>query len=746
MLHLKHTFMYQLISYANGGRPAAAWLRLLLFFSVLTAVPREARAQQQAGELDVIRNKWMRFSDAPDRLYHTLSGEAFRLLEAEAARVAGLKTAGEWTARQRQLRKRMWEVLGPFPEKTPLRPVVKGVIRKDGYHVENIIFESLPGYYVTASLFVPAGLTKPAPAVLFCSGHSQQAFRRDLYQLPLLNLVRKGFIVLAFDPPGQGERWQYYDPQKGSSLIGSSTREHSYPAAQAFLIGQSVARYFVWDGIRSIDYLVSRPEVDARRIGVHGLSGGGTQSAYIGALDERVAAVAPAGYITGHRRLLESIGAQDGEQSFYHGLVQGIDHADLLEMRAPKPALIMATTRDFFSIQGTRETFERVKNAYSILGRPGHISLVEGDYEHGYTRNIRERMYAFFQEHLQLPGSPDEEEVVYLTEQELQKTDTGQLADSGGSETLFSLNRSEAEKLDQRLDSRRKADLAAHLGRAVGQAKVLSGFRAPAGKAIPVFTGRTVRDGYVVEKYFVEGAGDYPVPYVLFRPAQETGKALLYIHPGGKAGAAAHVERLVRRGITVLVPDLVGTGELAPDRNKGSSVIEGTSYSIWFLSVLTGRSIVGMHASDLIRLKEILKTHTGAREICAVAEQEMAPALLHAAAFDRGFGRIALLQPFASYSSVVMSRFYKPSFLNGLVPGSLQAYDLPDLAASLAPRPLLIAGMTDAGGAPAGAGELAALAPVDTMYRQKGGTGNYTLIRTGDPEGLRAELHAFLEK
>ena len=126
-----------------------------------------------------------------------------------------------------------------------------------------------------------------------------------MYQQPLLNLVKKGFIVLAIDPIGQGERLQYFDPVKGESTIGSSTLEHSYPSVQVFLIGKSVARYFIWDGIRGIDYLVSRKEVDPKRIGVHGLSGGGTQTAYISALDERVVASAPAGYITSYRRLLE---------------------------------------------------------------------------------------------------------------------------------------------------------------------------------------------------------------------------------------------------------------------------------------------------------------------------------------------------------------------------------------------------------------------------------------------------------
>lgn len=267
--------------------------------------------------------------------------------------------------------------------------------KKDGYSVENIIYESLPGYYVTASLFIPDKVKRPAPAILFCSGHSAEAYRRDLYQLPLLNLVKKGFIVLAFDPAGQGERLQYFDPEKGESLIGSSTKEHSYPAVQVFLTSKSIARYFIWDGIRGIDYLASRKEVDRGRIGVHGLSGGGTQTAYISALDDRVKASAPCGYITSYKRLLESIGVQDGEQNLYHQILMGIDHADFIEARAPKPTLIMATTRDFFSIQGTRETYDELKRVYSIYGKPDLIEMVEDDYEHGYTKNPGSYVWLF---------------------------------------------------------------------------------------------------------------------------------------------------------------------------------------------------------------------------------------------------------------------------------------------------------------------------------------------------------------
>ncbi|MGI6571862.1 MAG: alpha/beta hydrolase family protein [Fermentimonas sp.] len=227
---------------------------------------------------------WLKFSDARNSFYHHVTNEAYTLLEDREDKVSQVKTIDQWLKRQQEIKQTMWDVIGPFPQKkTPLNVQITGKVKKDGFTVENLIYESLPGFYVTASLFIPDKTIKPSPAILFCSGHSAEAYRKQSYQLPLLNLVKKGFIVLAIDPLGQGERLQYFNPESGKSDIGSSTKEHSYPSVQTALIGQSVARYFVWDGIRGIDYLVSRKEVDPKRIGVHGLSGGGyANSLHIG--------------------------------------------------------------------------------------------------------------------------------------------------------------------------------------------------------------------------------------------------------------------------------------------------------------------------------------------------------------------------------------------------------------------------------------------------------------------------------
>ena len=200
-----------------------------------------------------VLNGWAHYADAPNAAYRHLSRQAFEHLQKRADAVGRLQTAEQWRERQEEVRETLMDLVGPFPEKTPLNARVVGEIKKDGYHVEKLLYESVPGYYVTAALFVPGGLEGKAPAVLYTSGHSALGFRNEPYQHVILNLVRKGFVVLAIDPVGQGERLQYFDPVTLEPMPGGNTNQHSYAGAQAFISGSSMARYMIWDGIRGID-------------------------------------------------------------------------------------------------------------------------------------------------------------------------------------------------------------------------------------------------------------------------------------------------------------------------------------------------------------------------------------------------------------------------------------------------------------------------------------------------------------
>jgi hypothetical protein len=661
-------------------------------------------------ELDVIHlqggggrgNSWIQFSDAPNSLYRYLAGQAYDLLARRDREIAWLSTLSDWQRRQKLIHETLLEIVGPFPEKTPLNARITRIVEKDSFRVEHIIYESQPGFYVTSSMFIPGGKKKKGrlPVVIYCSGHTSDGYH-GLYQQMILNLVKKGFIVFAFDPVAQGERLEYNDQKSINNIFSDPVVGHSYPGAQAFIAGSSQARYMIWDGLRAVDYLLTRKEVDPSRIGITGRSGGGTQSSQIAAFDDRIYAAAPESYITNYTRLFQSAGPQDAEQNLFNGIVRGIDHADLLLVRAPKPALIIATTGDYFSIQGFRETAEEVSGIYKAYGKADNFAKAEDTSpRHETTKKNREAMYAFFQKYLDNPGSPDDEEVKFLTKEEMQVTTTGQISTSLGSETVFSLNCMETEKLVNKVQISGD-DLENRIGGALISAKKLSGYLEPSVTHEPVFTGCIPGENYMIEKYFVKGEGDYIIPYLLMIPEKSNNKALIYLHPQGKSAEASgggEMEWFVRRGFTVLAPDMIGVGEMGPGDFDGDSSIDGVSYNVWFASVLIGRSIVGIRAGDVVSLTRLLKKTSGISEIYGFARREMGPVLIHAAAFDSTISRIALAEPCASYQSVVMNRYYDPRFIYCTVPGALKAYDLPDLEASLAPRKLLIAGPLDGNG------------------------------------------------
>jgi len=532
------------------------------------------------------------------------------------------------------------------------------------------------------------------PVVIYCSGHWTEGYHNPGAQPELVNLVKKDFIVFAFDPVGQGERIQYFDTETGRSTVGGATSEHSYPGAQAFITGSSQARYMIWDGIRAVDYVLTRKEVDPARIGITGWSGGGTQSAYIAAIDDRIYAAAPGNYTTNFTRIFQSKGPSDAEQNLFNGIFKGLDHADYFLVRAPKPALMVTTTRDHFSIQRARETAKEVSGVYKIYGKEENFSMVEDDAPHQSTKKNREAMYAFFQKHLNNPGSPADEELELLSNEEMQVTKTGQVSTSLGGETVFSLNRKETEKLTKTVHSSR-SDIEKHLSGVLISAGRLSGYHEPATVNEPAFTGRFQRDGYVIEKYFVKGEGNYIIPYLLFKPEKPNKKALIYIHPSGKAKEApvgGEIEWFVKNGFTVMAPDMLGVGEV------GTADSGNVLRKEWYASILVGRSVTGIRAGDVVRLTRLLESSNEISDIYALAKEEMAPVLLHAAAFEPAISRIALIKPYSSCLSIVMNRFYEPKFISSTVPGMLAAYDLLFLAARLAPRKLMIVNATDSQG------------------------------------------------
>jgi len=670
---------------------------------------------------------WKYYTDSENAMYKSSCHLAFQQLQERKETMAQLQTKNDHLHRQETVREKLLELAGPLPEKTPLNARVTGVIQKEDYIVEKLIYESLPGYYVTAALFLPQKMKGRAPAVIYASGHTSNGFRSETYQHICINLVKKGFIVLAFDPVGQGERLQYYDENEGKSRFGPTT-EHSYPGAQCYISGYSPSLYFVWDGIRAVDYLLTRKEVDPERIGMTGRSGGGTQTAYTAALDDRIFAAAPECFISSMEYILKSIGPQDAEQNLIHMISEGLDHADLLEVRAPKPGLMITTTRDFFSIQGARETYGEVKQFYKALEAGEQITMVEDDDVHASTKKNREAMYAFFQKYLDNPGSPSDQDVEVFNEKELWVTESGQLATSLKGETIYSLNRKIAKNQIAKLKlNRAREDFEKHMINTAREAKRLSGFRVPESYGEAVFSGRYVTEEYVLEKYLIPGSDDYMLPAAIFRPIGEgNNEMVLLLHEQGMEHAAVKdslmIHSMLKQGFSLLLFDVRGIGSLGPGYLKGDAYIDNTSFNQWFAGILTNKSPVGMRAEDILRITHYVnKDFEEFETVSAIASGASGSELLHAAVFEERIQKIGLLFPFISFADIVLNRDYSPALIPSTVAGAIETYDLPDLMAALSPRKLMIINPLSENGDPAGDEQKSCrLSYPRIVYNQKG--------------------------
>jgi len=637
---------------------------------------------------------WKYYSDVENTLYKHFCSVAFTQLDNRKKVINRLKTKDDWLARQSEVRKKLSKVIGPFPERTPLNAQITGELDRGDYRIELLLYESMPGYYVDGAIYIPKGLKGKAPAIFYACGHSLEGFKVGIYQHIIINLVKKGFVVLTIDPMGQGERYQYWDPKAKKLKFTIPDHEHSYAGAQCMISGYSTGYYFLWDMIRGVDYLLTRNEVDPARIGVTGRSGGGNLSAYLGAVDDRIVAAAPECYITGYEYIYKSIGPQCAEQNLYGMIGAGLDHADFIEARAPKPTMIIGTTRDFFSMQGTRESYEEAKNMYEALGAGELLTLVVDDTVHRSTKSNREAMYAFFQKYLDNPGSPDDMEVEVPKPGLLQVTSSGQIIESLESETVFSLNRKIVEKqLSVLQEARNNPD--AHLKGLPMKVTQLSGFVYPQEFGHGVFSGRYVKPEYILEKYLIPGSGDYMLPAVLLKPKMNnSGSFVLFLDSEGMENAANRdslAHELVQNGHSVLLMDLPGVGSMGPGYMKGDSYIGNISYGQWTSASLVGKSFVALRAEDIIRAIRFIKNElTNFGALSVIVKGPLESEILHAAVFEPYIRNVSLIYPFLSYADVATTRFYKPAFIPYIVAGAIQAYDLPDLMACQSSGKLLI--------------------------------------------------------
>ena len=605
---------------------------------------------------------------ADDSLLQWMDRIAQQQLSDREATISRIHTASEAKARQAWVRAKLLELLGGLPEYNgPLNARVTGRIERSRYTIEKVIFESLPEFYVTANLYLPREGGKH-PGVLIPMGHWDQG---KLAAQPIAaNLAMKGFVALAYDPVGQGERQQAYDRRIEASLAGGSTDQHFQAGAQSILAGENFARYRIWDAKRALDYLLSRPEVDSDKIGCTGCSGGGTLTTYISALDPRIKVAAPACYINSWRQLFAGpIG--DSEQSFPFFLSSGLDVADYIELFAPKPWLINSTIGDFFPIEGARHAYQEALDWYRIYNAEDHIHWAVGPGPHGTPLEIREAIYEWMIRWLKDGrGNFREEPVEMALDFDLLATQNGQVEGRQIYQVI-------QERFHQRMSQGSSEQLLAEI-------RKWSGDRAGQPPLMHVLND-TPGEVFRTQQLALEVEPGLEISGTLYAPMAPGRKPAILLVDLDTPLA----ERLAARGAVVL--DLSPRGIPVPSAGEDQAAAK-QNIRAWVI----GKNMAGMRAFDIQRGVDVLvaRPDVDAGSVRAAARNISGVWLLMAASIDARIGKIWLDRtPYSLRAAldVPLTR----DLHDAVIPGFALHWDLEDLMRAMAPRPVLWSDPTD---------------------------------------------------
>ncbi|MEM2849222.1 MAG: acetylxylan esterase [Candidatus Bathyarchaeia archaeon] len=321
-------------------------------------------------------------------IFEYLCREAGKITERS---LSDVKSREYWFKTESERRRLFINMLGLsdyFNRKhEPVTPTTTGVIQRNGYRIEKLYYQSLPRLYVTGNLYIPENLDKPAPAILYLCGHSFN--QKHAYQAHARKFTQLGFVTLIVETIQKGE------------IRGHHHGTYHYGWFNWYSLGYTPAGVEVWNAMKAVDILQSRPEVDPDNIGLTGISGGGAISWFTAAADKRIKAAAPVcGTITIDSQVCKRI-VEGNCDCIYWINTYMWDSADLGALIAPRPLLIAATEGDIvFDIESAVLTYSRLKKLYQLLGKPENIMLVKTPGGHGYTEVSRKAVLQWFLKHL----------------------------------------------------------------------------------------------------------------------------------------------------------------------------------------------------------------------------------------------------------------------------------------------------------------------------------------------------------
>ena len=670
-------------------------------------------------------------------LYNYLDKIAEQDTAARRAAIEKITTREQAIARQQEVRAKLLELMGGNFEKTPLNAKVLGSTQLDGFKIEKVLYESQPNFFVTALLYLPDNRTARLPAIVMAPGHGATGKAGDYAMAS--TFARNGFAVLSYDPIGQGERLQYPDPDRpGQSLATRPTGEHGEAGLQPTLIGDAVARYFGWDGIRAVDYLVSRPEIDPERIGAFGCSGGGAMTALLGAADRRVHAIATACYITSFDTLLPSIGPQDAEQSTPNFIASGFDFPDWIELAAPRPYAVVGTVGDMFPWKGLLASATEARRFYSLFdpaaegtptGKPlpptptgptlnpdtsntiaptAPFQVIAGIGGHGNLRPLTSQIVSFFLVNLAhssaapiVPPPPAPGTSPFAAPNvpagTLQVTPTGQVSSSyPGCETVHTLNlKRAAVKIPKNAKPLTLPQLQAAI-REVTHATVKPGDPAPVSTEEPALANPPEGNAHVRHRFRLRTAPGIDIQAEFYRPTEGQHRALLILRDSldpslepGRASEIRNLRAIADAGTAVMV---IAPRPSPPGIEETKSPILGPFYLTELRAELVGKTLLGMRVDDVIAAMNFLVggETVDPRNISASASGHLGLVLLHAAVLDSRMRTISVhtlgtAAPLDSYRDLLNA----PMPIDApedILPGVLLKYDIPDLSHALGAR------------------------------------------------------------
>jgi cephalosporin-C deacetylase-like acetyl esterase len=567
------------------------------------------------------------------------------------------------------------KLVGALPERSPLNIRTVGTLERDRYRVEKLVYESRPDLFIPANLYLPKGGTAPYPGVLFQMGHSAPGKAYPLYQRCCQGLAQLGYVVLAFDPIGQGER----------STSRSPTQEHTAVGRQMLLVGETATGAMLWDAMRSLDVLASHPQVDPKRLASTGQSGGGTLTEILVAMDDRLAAAAVSSGNTENFAVTPFLApgsSDDAEQDLIGSGPLAFDRWDMFWPIAPKPLLVAVSAHDFFGTyspnyeRSGREEFQKLKSAYGMLGAPDKIEFFEEPLPHALSYPMRLAIYNWFERHLHHSARPIEEESPTHPETE----ETLACGKTGGKSPAMLV----ADRAREIRTPEGPADLRALLG------------MDPAGPLPSLeVRGRTKYRNCDVLAVETKTAEHVWSPAWLFLPKRAWTKLLLLIEPNGRNGAWHEDElydQLATAGIAVCVPDVRGVGDLEGQFAPGSVGYtrgHANEEQYAWASLILGRSLLGQRTTDIVANVQALSQAYPGKEIVLAAREKMTVPALCAAALEMRVSKTYLARHLVSWRSVAESANNTAPLAN-LVPDALRVTDLPEIGRSMVPRQVTV--------------------------------------------------------